>query len=205
MANGGRKAPGFSIKLIVLRDMLEISVGEVLGSSLRTELPRPPADTGPPFATEICNVWVNLVGSHGITARIVNPSVSIDVAHSDAGLLSPKAKLTVAWGKSAPPQETNPPQIVWPKAIITVAWGKRPAPPQGGNPRAIVWPTAIFTCARERIEYGLQPNNRVRTRVPGVLPQATVKMAFGQSWRPALRLPGCTSPKRVAGDRFLRP
>ena len=54
MANGGRKAPGFSIKLIVLRDVLEFTVGEVLGSGL----PRPPAGSRPPFATEICNVWV---------------------------------------------------------------------------------------------------------------------------------------------------
>ena len=60
MANGGRKAPGFSIKLIFLRDVLEFTVGEVLGSSLRTGLPRPPAGLRPPFATEICNVWVDL-------------------------------------------------------------------------------------------------------------------------------------------------
>ena len=52
------------------------------------------------------------------------------------------------------------------------------------------WPVLaeghIHAGPRNWVEYGLRPNNWVRTHLPGVLPQATVKKAFGQGIGPKI-------------------
>jgi len=59
----------------------------------------------------------------------------------------------------------------WPKAFFHRSLGQRPR-----NTLSLVafWPKAILTAAHHS-EYGLRPNNLIRTPFPGVLPQATVK------------------------------
>jgi hypothetical protein len=50
--------------------------------------------------------------------------------------------------------------------------------PEARFRQAFVWPTAIFMfvpATRKNDEYGLRPNATLVSRIPGALPQATVK------------------------------
>ena len=68
-------------------------------------------------------------------------------------------------------------ESVWPKAIITVAWGNAP----GNRYHNAGFGRRPYSLnMRLRCEYGLRPNGFVTHGVPGALPQATVKKAFGQ-------------------------
>jgi hypothetical protein len=76
----------------------------------------------------------------------------------------------------------------WPKAIVTVAWGNAGNAPGRNGPSSSHWPKAIFTLAEgcpALVNMAFGQKNGLAL-VPGALPalpQATVRMAFGQTSR----------------------
>jgi len=68
----------------------------------------------------------------------------------------------------------------WPKAILIVAWGNAP----GSRESDDHWPKAMFNDATSPLWWVWPSAKRLmRITIPGVIPQATMSMAFGHYGR----------------------